>query len=497
MARGFGAGVVWGLVVAVPGLLAWSQLAPPPASVIAAQEAAAAQAAADEQAAAKAAEEAAAAAAVAKAAEEEAAAAERAAAEKAAAEKAAAEKAAAEAQAPQVVVEEPQSPSAGEGTAKLGAPASLEDQPSLAGLDQALTAPDAEAELAPAPQEPAPAAPAAPGDVLAQPGQPAGSAQPETLPEIAPAEKEGSLPAPEAAEPEPEPEPEAQPEPSPPPTLAEDQPTLPGAKPLEDKVPTNVMDKDVPGVKVGNLPQIGDKAGADVTTEPDLALPDDLPPVQRFARDFTPEGKPLFAILLRDVGAEGLSRDELAALPFAVSFVIDPLAPDAAEASMTYRAAGQEVVMLANGIPQGATAGDVETSFATLARVLPESVALIDQDLGGFQDQRPLASLILPVIAGQGRGLVTYDRGLNAADQIARRDGLPSAVIFRKLDGEGESRQTIRRYLDRAAFKAAQEGAVVVIGESTPETVAAILEWTVEGKAATVSLAPITAVMGH
>ena len=44
---------------------------------------------------------------------------------------------------------------------------------------------------------------------------------------------------------------------------------------------------------------------------------------------------------------------------------------------------------------------------------------------------------------------------------------------------------------------AAQEGTVVVIGDTRAETVAAILEWTVEGRAATVSLAPVTAVLGR
>ena len=183
-------------------------------------------------------------------------------------------------------------------------------------------------------------------------------------------------------------------------------------------------------------------------------------------------------------------------LPFPVTFVIDPLAPDAKEAAATYRAAGQEVLMLANGIPPGATAGDVAQTFQTLADILPQTVGVIDEATLGFQDDRALATLVLPVIADQGRGLVTYDRGLNAADQIARRDGLPAAVIFRRLDGEGESQPTIRRYLDRAAFKAAQEGAVVVIGDTKAETVAAILQWTIEGKASSVSLAPVTAVMG-
>ncbi len=91
--------------------------------------------------------------------------------------------------------------------------------------------------------------------------------------------------------------------------------------------------------------------------------------------------------------------------------------------------------------------------------------------------------------------MLTWDQGLNAADQVARREDVPAAVAFRDLDGAGEAAPVIRRYLDRAAFKAAQEGRVTVIGRARPETVAAILEWTVEGRAATVALAPLSAVL--
>ena len=83
----------------------------------------------------------------------------------------------------------------------------------------------------------------------------------------------------------------------------------------------------------------------------------------------------------------------------------------------------------------------------------------------------------------------------DTADSVARRSGIPASVAFRDLDGAGEAAPVIRRYLDRAAFKAAQEGQVTVVGRTRPETVAAILEWTVEGRAATVVLAPLTAVL--
>jgi hypothetical protein len=384
---------------------------------------------------------------------------------------------------PEISATAPDAPTAVEAVALPKAPAGTEEAPSLTGLDQALTVPPEEPP--PASAEPAPDRPEGPGDQLLVPGQPPGQTEPARLPQIAPvADPEVAAVVPEAV---PEPQTEVAPATSPASTLQDDQPTLPAVKPLEDKLPTTVMDKAVAGVKVGSLPQIGGEAPVEA----------DVPPVRRYARAFEPEGKPLFVILLHDVGSAGMDRVELAKLPFPVSFVVDPLATDAREASAAYRAAGQEVLTLANGIPAGATAVDLETTFGTLTSILPESVAVIDQDIGGFQDQRPLATLVLPVIKGEGRGLVTYDRGLNAADQIARREGVPAAVIFRRLDAEGESKQTIRRYLDRAAFKAAQEGAVVVIGDTRADTVATILEWTVEGRAATVTLAPVTAVMAR
>ncbi len=249
-----------------------------------------------------------------------------------------------------------------------------------------------------------------------------------------------------------------------------------------------------PALKLGEgsrLPSIGDAPAAATDV-----VPVDLRPIARFAAKFdNPGGKPTFAILLVDPGTADIDRVKLAALPFPVTFVLDPQAANAAEAAATYRAAGKEVVMLATGIPEGATASDLEQTFQSNANVLPETVAVIDLSQGGFQDDRPLATQVVPILKAEGRGLITFDRGLNAADQVARREDVAAAVIFRNLDAEDEEAAVIRRYLDRAAFKAAQDGRVLVIGTVRLETVAAILEWTVEGRASSVALAPATAVL--
>ncbi len=261
-------------------------------------------------------------------------------------------------------------------------------------------------------------------------------------------------------------------------------------------VPDTGLDGQVVGVVTNRLPRVGDAKAAEPTAK-DLVLQTQAGlPIAAFARAFSPEaGKPKFAILLRDIGAAGMARDEAARLPFAVTFVIDPAAPDAAEAARVYRAAGQEVMILLASPPEGATAGDLEQSLQALAQELPETVAMLDAAVGGLQENRVLATQAIPILQAQGRGIVTFDKGLGAVDQVAAREGLAHASIFRDVDRAGEGAPAIRRYLDRAAFKAAQEGQVVVIGQTRPETVAAILEWMVEGRGSSVQLAPITAVM--
>ena len=234
-----------------------------------------------------------------------------------------------------------------------------------------------------------------------------------------------------------------------------------------------------------------DDSNAAVLPEVELA---DAPPLERFAAEFeNPEGKPLFGILLVDAGDATVNRQSVAALPFPVSIVIDPLSPEAAAHASLYRAGNKEVIMLASGIPAGATPADLEQTFQAHAAALPEAVAVVDSSVSAFQDDRPLATQIVPILAAQGRGLLTWDRGLNAADQVARREGLPSATIFRQIDAENESIPVMRRYLDRAAFQAAQNGTVIVIGTVRPETIAALLEWSIEGRSSTVALAPASA----
>jgi polysaccharide deacetylase 2 family uncharacterized protein YibQ len=275
--------------------------------------------------------------------------------------------------------------------------------------------------------------------------------------------------------------------------LAPDAP-LPDGMGAEGEPPQAGFSGEVDGVTVGRLPRIGDAPAAEVADE--AVDPNDLTPLKRYARPFeNPDGKPVYAIVLVDTGEPELDRAKLAALPFPVTFALDPALPNVAELAAPYLEAGQEVVMLASSIPQGATAADLEVTFGAHAAALPQAVAVLDLPEGGFQNDRPLATQVIPIVRDQGRGLLTFDQGLNPADQVASRDGVPAATIFRRLDAEDEPAAAVRRYLDRAAFKAAQDGRVVVLGSTRPETIAALMEWSLEGRASTVALGPVSAAM--
>ncbi len=259
-----------------------------------------------------------------------------------------------------------------------------------------------------------------------------------------------------------------------------------------------------PGVETLRLPRIGDDAPdaqpaelpGDVQTGEDAQPDEPLPALRRNAADFdNPEDRPLFAIIMMDDGIAPDDQDRLARLPFPVTIAVDPTLPDAAERSALYRREGKEVLMLASAIPQGASASDLEVTFQGHFGALPDAVGVLDLPEGGFQNDRQLAEQVITVIAEDGYGLVTFDRGMNAAEQVARSAGLGTERVFRILDAEGERAEVIRRYLDRAVFRAAQRGSVIVLGGSREETLAGILEWRMEGRADAVELAPVSAVL--
>ncbi|MDW4497543.1 divergent polysaccharide deacetylase family protein [Sulfitobacter sp. D35] len=256
------------------------------------------------------------------------------------------------------------------------------------------------------------------------------------------------------------------------------------------------------GVTVNRLPNLAGAAAAEADTAEADAAPApgvDSPPLVQFAKAFDdPGGKPLMAIVLVDDGAplgdEVVGIEALGRFPYPVSFAIDATLPDAAARMQEYRARGFEVLAMLD-LPEGATARDAEVSVAAAFGNLPEAVALMEGTGSGIQSTRAASNQVTAILGQTGHGLVTQNRGLNTAQKLAVKEGVPAAAVFRDFDGKEQTPSAIRRSLDQAAFRAGQEGAVVMLGRLRPDTISALLLWGLQDRAGKVALAPVSAVL--
>jgi polysaccharide deacetylase 2 family uncharacterized protein YibQ len=238
---------------------------------------------------------------------------------------------------------------------------------------------------------------------------------------------------------------------------------------------------------------------AELPPDPKGATGYDPRPISQFAVDFAPQAdKPLMAIVLIDNG-ETLAGGEagLAALrsfPYPVSFAVDASLPDATARMEAFREEGFEVLALID-LPEGATASDAETIFAASLPRLPEAVGVLEGTGLGLQGSREVSDQVADILLDTGHGLVTQDKGLNTMPKLARKMGVPAAHVFRDFDSKGQKPTVIRRFLDQAAFKAGQEGAVIMLGRLRPDTISALLLWGLQDRASKVTLAPVSAVL--
>ena len=159
-----------------------------------------------------------------------------------------------------------------------------------------------------------------------------------------------------------------------------------------------------------------------------------------------------------------------------------------------YRDAGREVVLIPT-LPKLATPQDVEQALRVNFETVPEAVAVMDVSGASFQSDREAVNQVVDIVAASGHGLITFPRGLNTAHQKAGGLGVPTGLIFRQLDSDGRNSGQIQRTLDRAAFRARQDEAVILVGSTDPATLIALVEWFLGNRAESVLLAPISAAL--
>ncbi|MCO6381629.1 divergent polysaccharide deacteylase family protein [Oceanicola sp. 502str15] len=248
-----------------------------------------------------------------------------------------------------------------------------------------------------------------------------------------------------------------------------------------------LTERNKPGSR---LPVIGASAEGEADAAPQLSA------LEANAAPFSnEEGKPLVSVILFDVGDKGLDRTALKAIDFPVTFAVDPTDPGAAETAQGYRDAGFEVLILPSGLPRGATPQDMETTLQSHFGRFPGAAGLLDTGEEGVNGNPALTRQLLAIAGDTGHGLVFVDSGLNSAQRGAESAGLPATLVWKVLDGEGENAGAIGRTLDRAAFRAGQDGEVVVMGHSFSQTVTSLLDWAAGTKGQSVALAPVSAIL--
>lgn len=255
----------------------------------------------------------------------------------------------------------------------------------------------------------------------------------------------------------------------------------------------------LPGRAVMGMPgQAATRPAPATTLPPDVAANDlPLPALVRNAVTADPTlGAPLMALVLNDPGLPNAARVALAARAVPFSVALNPMDPTAATAASLYRDAGKEVFLLAAGLPDGATAADVEVTLSAYLASVPLAAGLIDLPRDGVVRNTRLLGDVLQVVARDGHGLITFAGGLGQAARAAGAAGVAHAEVFRVMDPSDESPLTIRRFLDRAVFQASQLGQVLVYGEASNDAMLEALDlWLAEGRANQVALVPASAIL--
>ena len=320
------------------------------------------------------------------------------------------------------------------------------------------------------------------------------TAEPVAEPAVEVAAEAAPEPSPEAPAAEPVTEPETAPADAPAPAEAEP------AGLAEQLASAGTAEPVLPGQRVGQLPTIGTQS--EEAAEPEAPVteeaPAGLPALVRYAAPFDMTGiGPTVSVVLLDVGEGrgGLDAATVEAISFPVTIALDPASSNARERAGDYRAKGFELAILAsNGLQRGMTAKDVEVAVEALSTALPETVAMVPAPDALFQIDREVVKYLAEALKIDGRGLITYARGLNVAGQAAEGAGVPHASVDRVVDEYKEDAAAVRRLLDRAAFDAGQKGRAVVVAHAYPETLKALYDWVASGPKG-VTLAPVSAGM--
>ncbi len=210
--------------------------------------------------------------------------------------------------------------------------------------------------------------------------------------------------------------------------------------------------------------------------------------------------QPFLAIVLRDVGDEGVAREALFDLGVPITVALPVTMDGAAGISRTYFAKGIETVALlpdagTQMISRGMDASVVSANLGGFLAAVPTAVGVMDRVDGDMPRDANLVRTLIDSLKVSGHGILTHrSGGLNSVDRLARTEGLQSATVYQEIDANSDPR-SIQSALDKAVFEASRSGAAVVVGTTRPETVTTLFSWLISNGSKSVTIAPVSVAM--
>ena len=267
-------------------------------------------------------------------------------------------------------------------------------------------------------------------------------------------------------------------------TLAPSQP-LSASETIAE--PQNFTLEPSPSVPISNLEQ---QSLSTIESGPEGARP-----IDAYAASKVPtEDKPLLAIVLIVDGKNQVDIQALKEVPFPISLAVPISSFEGDKIMNFYRSNGFEVAAIFD-YPNAISAQEINQILTLGIERLNKAVAIIEGSAGILQKSRTTSAQTAEILRQTGHGLLVYDKGLNTIVREAKKLGVPVGTIYRDFDKLKGGSRTIRRFLDGAAFRASQEGensAIVVTASLSPETLGALLLWSMQSRSQTVTMTPLS-----
>ncbi|SOH93617.1 Uncharacterized conserved protein YibQ, putative polysaccharide deacetylase 2 family [Monaibacterium marinum] len=233
-----------------------------------------------------------------------------------------------------------------------------------------------------------------------------------------------------------------------------------------------------------------------VTPVSESVVPEQAPR-RIYAADFeVTTDQPLISVILVDSGAEAFPQATIDALSLPLTIAIPADARDAVERSAAFRRAGFEVLAMIPAdiaVQMGSmTEQQITETLAGVFAAVPEAVGVIDAEGGAMSSSSTVTRTALEYLALTGHVIVTQaGQGFNQSDRLAAAEGVPSAMVERRLNSTFGGGAMVNG-LQRVALDARSRGGAILIGQSDAETITSILTWAFSPSSRAVSLAPVT-----